>query len=289
MRGGGGCRRPQGHEGMRGMAAPGAPTPRSHLGGGVCMQRAGAGGRTAAGAQTIAGGGGGGGGGRHGEGQQSAQRGVGGRRKGCSQPLFFFFSSLRAAALTAAVPVAAAAAVLHLAWEGNRERKRDPARGTRAAGVGGGRGRKLGNLRLRPTPVGRGRHHGCAPCRDRSLLAAAEWGVRGPSRRSPRARRGLGVGLCHSFIFSCFRLPTSRATPAAAAWLRAGRAEGRRRRLLGIGPTRGEGAGLLCSSAVPAALTARTGMGDAVWMGPWAAWSGGRQPCPQQGVGDYHL
>ena len=91
MRGGGGCRRPQGHEGMRGMAAPGAPTPRSHLGGGVCMQRAGAGGRTAAGAQTIAGGGGGGGGGgRHGEGQQSAQRGVGGRRKGCSQPLFFF-------------------------------------------------------------------------------------------------------------------------------------------------------------------------------------------------------
>lgn len=249
------------------------------------MQRAGAGGRTAAGAQTIAGGGGG----RHGEGQQSAQRGVGGRRKGCSQPLFFFFllSPSGCANRGGAGGRSSCRPPSCLGGEPGEEARPRPR--NKGGGGGGGRGRKLGNLRLRPAPVGRGRHHGCAPCRDRSLLAAAEWGVRGPSRRSPRARRGLGVGLCHSFIFSRFRLPTSRATPAAAAWLRAGRAEGRRRRLLGIGPTRGEGAGLLCSSAVPAALTARTGMGDAVWMGPWAAWSGGRQPCPQQGVGDYHL
>lgn len=84
--GGGGGGRPhrtQGHEGMCGMAAPGAPTPGSHLGGGVSMQGVREGRQAATGAQTIAGGGGGGGRRRrrHGKGQQSAQAAAGGRRK----------------------------------------------------------------------------------------------------------------------------------------------------------------------------------------------------------------
>ncbi|XP_042695191.1 uncharacterized protein LOC122171574 [Centrocercus urophasianus] len=264
------------------MAAPGAPTPRSHLGGGVCMQRAGACGRAAAGAQTIAGGGGGGGGGRHGEGQQSAQRGVGGRRKGCSQPLLFFFFPLPPSGCAnhgGAGGRSSCRPPSCLGGEPGEEARPRPRNkgggGEKSSGISGsvrqwsGGGGTTAVLLPKPLPIGCGRV-----------------GVRGPSRRSPRARRGLRVGLCHPFIFSRFRLPPLLAAPVAGLWLWAGRAEDRRETAVrgrihgrtGRGTRRSaQRAGVLCSFVV--SRLSRLGHEWRTWIG----WGPG-QPGPVGGI-----